>query len=59
MALRPSLGLTLGGLPGVLLAVLVVKSLPLDGLRWLVVIVVTITAVGMLRSALSTSREPA
>ncbi len=55
VALRPSLGLTLGGLPGVLLAVFVVKSLPLDGLRWLVVAVVTITAVGMLRSASNAS----
>lgn len=53
VAIRPSLGLTLGGLPGVLLAVLVVKSLPLDALRWLVVVVVLIAAVGMLRSALS------
>ena len=53
-SLRPSLGLTLGGLPGVLLAVLVVKSLPLDALRWLVVVVVLITAVAMLRSALQT-----
>ena len=51
-ALRPSLGLTLGGLPGVLLAVLVVKSLPLEALKWLVVVVVLFTAVGMLRSAL-------
>ena len=51
-ALRPSLGLTLGGLPGVLLAVLVVVSLPLDALRWLVVVVVLITAVAMLRSSL-------
>jgi uncharacterized membrane protein YfcA len=51
-ALRPSLGLTLGGLPGVLLAVLVVKALPLDTLRWLVVGVVLITAIGMLRSGL-------
>jgi len=51
-ALRPGLGLTLGGLPGVLLAVLVVRSLPLDALRWLVVVVVLITAVAMLRSAL-------
>lgn len=52
-ALRPSLGLTLGGLPGVLLAVLVVKSLPLDALRWLVVVVVFITAISMLRAALT------
>ena len=55
VALRPALGLTLGGIPGVLLAVYVVKSLPLDGLRWLVVGVVLITAVGMLRAAWSAS----
>jgi len=51
-ALRPALGLTLGGLPGVLLAVLVVKSLPLDALRWLVVVVVLLTALALLRSAM-------
>ena len=51
-ALRPSLGLTLGGLPGVLLAVMVVKSLQLYALKWLVVVVVLFTAVGMLHSAL-------
>lgn len=51
-ALRPSLGLTLGGLPGVLLAVLVVKSLDLDVLRWVVIVVVLLTAVSLLRSAL-------
>jgi uncharacterized membrane protein YfcA len=56
--LRSALGLTLGGLPGVLLAVLVVKSLPLDALRWLVVAVVLVTAVGMLRSALRSPTGP-
>ncbi len=50
--LRTSLGLTLGALPGVLLAVMVVKSLPLYMLKWLVVVVVLITAVLMLRSGL-------
>ncbi len=49
-ALRPSMGLTLGGIPGVLLAVLVVKSLPLDTLRWLVVLIVLWTAVSLLRT---------
>lgn len=52
-ALRPSLGLTLGGIPGVLLAVLVVKSLPLDTLRWLVILIVLWTALSLLRSALT------
>lgn len=55
--LRPAIGLTLGGLPGVLLAVLVVKSLPLDALRWLVVVIVLFTAVAMLRTALRTAQS--
>jgi len=48
----PALGLILGGTVGVILAVFVVKSLPLRWLRWLVVIVVTYAAVSMLRSAM-------
>ncbi len=44
-------GLTLGGLFGVPLAAFVVKSLPLTGLRWLVIVVVVYAAVLMLRSA--------
>ena len=50
-ALRPSLGLALGGIPAVLIAAFVVKSLPLTTLRWLVVAVVTYAATSMLRSA--------
>jgi len=48
---RTALGLTLGGLPSVLIAGLVVKSLPLTALRWLVVVVVLYAAVRMLRAA--------
>ena len=48
---RAALGLALGGIPAVLIAGLIVKSLPLDALRWLVVAVVTYAAVVMLRSA--------
>lgn len=50
---RAALGLTLGGIPGVLVAGLVVRSLPLGALRWMVVIVVVYAATTMLRSALS------
>jgi uncharacterized membrane protein YfcA len=50
-ALRPALGLALGGVPGVLLAAYIVKSLPLGAVRWLVIVVVVYTAVAMLRSA--------
>lgn len=50
-SLRAALGLTLGGIPGVLLAAFLVKSLPLEYVRWLVVVVVVYAAVMMLRSA--------
>ncbi len=47
-----ALGLTLGGIPAVLIAVYVVKSMPMIWLRWLVVLVVLYAAILMLRSAL-------
>jgi uncharacterized membrane protein YfcA len=50
---RPSLALTVGGVPGVLLAAFVVRELPLTTLRWLVLAVVVYTAVAMLRTGLS------
>ncbi len=48
---RPALGLTLGGIPAVLIAAFIVKSLSLGTLRWVVVVVATFTAILMLRSA--------
>jgi uncharacterized membrane protein YfcA len=48
---KAALGLTLGGVPGVLLAAYIVKSLPLSAVNWLVVCVVSYTAAMMLRSA--------
>ncbi|HXW06249.1 MAG TPA: sulfite exporter TauE/SafE family protein [Vicinamibacterales bacterium] len=56
-ALRAALGLTLGGIPGVLLAAFIVKSLPLGAVRWLVIIVVLYTAVTMLVAA-NGARQP-
>jgi uncharacterized membrane protein YfcA len=49
---RAALGLALGGLPGVLIAALIVKSLPLTAMRWLVVVAVIYAAFTMLRSAI-------
>ncbi|HEY5756765.1 MAG TPA: sulfite exporter TauE/SafE family protein [Steroidobacter sp.] len=49
--LRAALGLALGGIPGVLIAAFIVKSLPIDWLRWLVAVVVAYTALLMLYSA--------
>jgi uncharacterized membrane protein YfcA len=50
-SLRTTLGLGLGGVPAVLIAAFIVKSLPLAALRWLVIAVVLYAAVSMLRSA--------
>jgi uncharacterized membrane protein YfcA len=47
-----AIGLAVGGIPGVLVAAFVVKSLPLAWLYWLVVVVVLYAATLMLRSAL-------
>jgi uncharacterized membrane protein YfcA len=52
-----ALGLTLGGVPGVLIAAYLVKSLPLKYVIWLVIVVVLYTAAMMLRSAFKESRE--
>jgi uncharacterized membrane protein YfcA len=57
-SLAPAIGLALGGLPAVFLAAFIVKSLPMTTLRWLVVAVVTYTAVAMLASARSGSGGP-
>jgi uncharacterized membrane protein YfcA len=46
-----ALGLAIGGIPGVLVAAFIVRSLPIVWLRWLVLIVVVYAAVQMLRSA--------
>ncbi|MCA0374122.1 MAG: sulfite exporter TauE/SafE family protein [Gemmatimonadetes bacterium] len=46
---QPAIGLALGGIPGVLVAALLVTSLPLGALRWLVIAVVVYAAVTMLR----------
>ena len=55
---RPALGLALGGIPAVLIAALIVKSMPLVAVRWLVVVVVLIAAIGLLRAAFG-PRDPA
>jgi uncharacterized membrane protein YfcA len=51
--LPAAIALTLGGIPAVLIAAYLVRQLPLDYVRWLVVIVVVYTSTAMLRSAAS------
>jgi len=58
-SLRTVLGLTLGGVPAVLIAAFIVKSLPLTAMRWLVVAVVLYAALSMLRSAANESKRVA
>ena len=47
---RATVGLMIGGIPAVLIAAYLVKSLPLTVVRWLVVVVVLYTAYGLLRT---------
>src|SRR5688572_288488 len=54
---RVALVLILGGIPGVLVAGLLVRSLPLSVLRWMVVVVVVYAATMMLRSAWTERRR--
>ena len=56
-SLRAALGLAIGGVPGVLLAAYIVKSLNLVTVRWLVIVVVVYTAVTMLMAAFAGERS--
>ncbi|MGE0596272.1 MAG: TSUP family transporter [Hyphomonadaceae bacterium] len=56
--LRVVLGLAIGGIPAVLVAAFIVKSLPIEPLRWGVVVVVLYAALLLLRSALVGERKP-
>jgi uncharacterized membrane protein YfcA len=55
--LKVVLGLAIGGIPAVLVAAFVVKTMPVVMLRWLVIVVVVYAAAVMLRAALSGRRE--
>jgi uncharacterized membrane protein YfcA len=59
---RAALGLTIGGIPGVIVAAWLVQSLPLEALRWLVLVVVAYAALTLLRAGLRkevTAPQPA
>ena len=60
--LRAAVGLAIGGAPAVVIAALIVRSLPLAYLRWLVVVVVLYAAITLLRASLAAapvSQKPA
>ena len=52
-----AVGLAIGGIPGVLVAAYIVRSLPMKWLVWLVLVVVPYAAVQMLRSARRPSNQ--
>jgi uncharacterized membrane protein YfcA len=53
--LRVALGLAIGGIPGVIIAAKIVKSMDLTTVRWLVIVVVLYTALTMLYAAFTES----
>lgn len=55
--LRVVLGLALGGIPAVLIAAFIVKSMPVETLRWLVIVVVLYAAAVMFHAALLGRRK--
>ncbi len=57
--LKAAIGLALGGIPGVLIAAYIVRSLPATVVSWLVVVVVLYAAITMLRAAMQERRSPA
>jgi uncharacterized membrane protein YfcA len=55
--LRIILGMALGGIPAVLIAAFIVKEMPLEMLRWLVIVVVLYAAAIMFHAALLGRRQ--
>ncbi|MBK7372005.1 MAG: sulfite exporter TauE/SafE family protein [Saprospiraceae bacterium] len=53
---KAAIGMAIPSIVAVLIAALIVKSLPLDTLRWLVILVILYTAVVMLRSGMNKSK---
>ena len=56
--LKIILGITLGGIPAVLIAAFIVKEMPMVWLRWGVVVVVLYAAILLLRSAIKGQAAP-
>jgi uncharacterized membrane protein YfcA len=55
--LRVVIGLTLGGIPAVFVAAYIVVTMPLELLRWLVLVVVIYAAAIMFRASMLGRRE--
>jgi uncharacterized membrane protein YfcA len=51
-------GMAIGGVPAVFVAAFIVKSMPVEMLRWMVIVVVLYAALMMLRAAMAGRRKP-
>jgi uncharacterized membrane protein YfcA len=56
-SLKSALGLAIGGFPGVLIAAYIVKSLPMETLRWVIAVVVLYTGIAMLHTAMTEDKQ--
>lgn len=55
-AKKTSFFITIGGVVGVFIAAFIVKSMPIDILKWVVIVVITYTSISMLRKAFKSER---
>jgi uncharacterized membrane protein YfcA len=54
-SLPVAMGLAIGGIPGVLVAAYIIKTIPIEYVRWLVIVVVLYTSLTMLYSAFTSN----
>jgi uncharacterized membrane protein YfcA len=59
MDMKVVIGLAIGGVPAVLVAAFIVKTMPLELLRWLVIVVVLYAAAVMARASMLGRRAEA
>lgn len=54
---KAAMGITIGGIVGVLIAAYIIKSMPLKTLTWVVIVVLIYTAANLLRTGLKTTES--
>lgn len=54
---KAAIGMAIPGMIAVLIAVFIVKSLPLDTLRWLVMLVIIYTSINLFRTAIKSKKS--
>lgn len=57
MNVKAAMGITIGGIIGILIAAYIIRSLPLTILKWVILCVLVYTAIDMFKSRLKKSSE--